>query len=99
MSETKEFPSSVVVTAATGYLVCDMGQVYEVLNFLTNDDLFTHQLPRAFRECKPWLKHRHEECRRADERIPELKERLAAATDPKVACREWLESLGLPETI
>jgi hypothetical protein len=38
-----------------------MDAVYEVLNYLTNDNLFTHQLPRAFKECRPWLLHRHPE--------------------------------------
>lgn len=99
MIETKEFPAAVVVTAATGRLLCDMGQVYEILNFLTNDNLFTHQLPRAFRECKPWLMHRHAECRLAAESESALDKLLESATNPKDACVEWVKSLGLPETI
>jgi hypothetical protein len=33
-----------------------MDGVYDILNFLTGDNLFTHQLPRAMRECEPWLR-------------------------------------------
>ena len=32
-----------------------MESVYDVLNFMTGDTLFTHQLPRARGECKPYL--------------------------------------------
>lgn len=33
--------------------------IYDILNFLTGDNLFTHQLPRAVRECKPHLLRQH----------------------------------------
>jgi len=36
-----------------------MDAVYDVLNFLTRDNLFSHQLPRAFRECQPWVLRQH----------------------------------------
>ena len=29
--------------------------VYKILNFMTGDNLYTHALPRAARECAPWL--------------------------------------------
>ena len=32
-----------------------MKGVYDLLNFMTQDNLATHQLPRAFAECKPYL--------------------------------------------
>jgi hypothetical protein len=54
----KEFHISDVLTVTTGRLVSSrhMDGIYEILNFLTGDNLFTHQLPRAMRECEPWLK-------------------------------------------
>jgi len=55
----KQFHFSDLLTATTGRLVSSrhMEGVYEILNFLTGDDgLFTHQLPRAVRECEPWLR-------------------------------------------
>jgi hypothetical protein len=33
--------------------------VYDILNFMTGDNLYTHQLPRAGRECKPVLLLQH----------------------------------------
>jgi len=33
-----------------------MDGIYDVLNFLTDDNLFTHQLPRAMKECEPTLR-------------------------------------------
>ncbi|AFU88214.1 hypothetical protein CcrColossus_gp344 [Caulobacter phage CcrColossus] len=44
---TKAFPTLDVLGATSGYLLADMGGIYEVLNFMTDSDLFTHQLPRA----------------------------------------------------
>jgi len=51
--ESKIFKIEEVLSAIKGMLLCDIGKVYEVLNFLTSDNLFTHQLPRAGRECAP----------------------------------------------
>lgn len=55
----RRFPTGVVLTAATGILCCDMGDVYVVYNHLTGADLFTHQLPRAIRVCKDWVVEQH----------------------------------------
>jgi hypothetical protein len=49
----KNFPTPAVLSAVTGRLVCDIGQVYEVLNWMTGESLFTHQLPRVGREAQP----------------------------------------------
>lgn len=51
----REFPIETVLSITTGRLVTPIEKVYEILNFLTRDNLFTHQLPRAGRECAPWL--------------------------------------------
>lgn len=32
-----------------------MAGIYELLNYMTDDDLFTHQLPRAATACRPGL--------------------------------------------
>jgi len=36
-----------------------MDGVYDILNYLTGDDLCTHQLPRAARQCTPLLLAQH----------------------------------------
>lgn len=56
MAETKTFSLAQILTMTTGRLLCDMDGVYKILNFLTQDDIFTHAIPRAMRTCKPYLK-------------------------------------------
>jgi hypothetical protein len=55
--KTKKFHVSDVLSITTGRLVSTrhMDGVYDILNFMTGDNLFTHQLPRASKECTPWL--------------------------------------------
>lgn len=55
--ESKEFHLGDILSITTGRLLSPkkISGVYEILNFMTDDDLFTHQLPRASRECKPHL--------------------------------------------
>ncbi len=55
--QTKQFHLGDVLSIITGRLVSKrhIDGVYNILNFMTGDDLFTHQLPRAGAECKPYL--------------------------------------------
>lgn len=58
----REFPIESVLTVATGFCLYPgkaFGKVYELLNWMTRDNLFTHQLPRAMKECQPWLLRQH----------------------------------------
>lgn len=41
MSETKRFTVAQVLTVMHDRMLCDMGGVYEILNWLTGDDLMT----------------------------------------------------------
>lgn len=50
-----KFKIGEIISGATGRLLCDIGKVYEILNYMTGDNLFTHQLPRACRECRPYF--------------------------------------------
>ena len=61
-----------ILTVTTGRLVSPTFTegAYKILNFMTRDNLFTHQLPRAADECKPWLERQY----------PQLSE-AAMATD------------------
>ena len=53
---TKEsFSLGTVLSVTTGKLLCPIDGVYRILNFMTGDNLFTHQLPRVSRECAPHL--------------------------------------------
>ena len=50
-----KFTLGQVLSITTGKLLCEIGGVYAILNHMTGDNLFTHQLPRAMRECAPHL--------------------------------------------
>jgi hypothetical protein len=53
--QTKEFQTCDVMSTVTGILVSNIGGVYEVLNWMTGESVFTHQLPRIGREARPVL--------------------------------------------
>lgn len=57
----KQFHLGDVISAAFGVLVSPrhMDGVYDTLNFLTGDSLFTHQLPRAGRAVQPFVLDQH----------------------------------------
>lgn len=59
MAETKLFTTDKVMSVVTDVLVCEIGGVYEVLNWMTGESLFTHQLPRAGREAVPVILAMH----------------------------------------
>ncbi|MEV1013757.1 MULTISPECIES: hypothetical protein [unclassified Micromonospora] len=48
------------------------GAVHELLDYMTGDTLFTHQLPRAADECKPELLRQHPDL--ADVKPPEFRD-------------------------
>lgn len=54
---SKNFHIGDILSITTGRLVSPnhMDGIYKILNFMTRDKLFTHQLPRASEECKPFL--------------------------------------------
>lgn len=57
----KRFHLGDILSLTTRRLVSmrHMEGVYDILNYMTRDNLFTHQLPRAYKECKPWLLRQH----------------------------------------
>jgi len=80
----KAFHIGDVLSAYSGYLVSNrhMTGVYETLNFLTGDELFTHQLPRAMDECHTWLEKQH----------PVLKEIDCSGLNPETL-PAWLDGI------
>lgn len=61
MSETRVFHLGDILTVTTGCVVTPNGVdgIYQILNWMTGDDLFIHQLPRASEECAPKLLEQH----------------------------------------
>ena len=58
MTETKKFQIGDVLSITTGALVSHdhMGGIYNILDWMTGETLFTHQLPRAMDAAQPALK-------------------------------------------
>jgi len=57
MSEnTVEVPSVPLASAVTGFLLCDIGEVYRVIEQVTGIAPYTHQLPRMGRELAAHIK-------------------------------------------
>ncbi len=45
----RNFDLGTVLTVTTGRLFTDMDNLYDVLNYLSNDEIYTHQIPRVIR--------------------------------------------------
>jgi len=61
MSDTKDFHIGDILSVTTGRLVSPrhIDGVYDILNWMTGESLFTHQLPRVGREAAPVLLAEH----------------------------------------
>lgn len=88
--KTQRFHIGAVLTIVTGRLVAleGMDAVYAILNFMTRDDLYTHQLPRAWRECQPYLERRFPQLAALKPEIEALMERTGREQAPAVV-RAW----------
>lgn len=97
--ETKRFHLGDVLSVTTGVLMSPtlIRGVYKILNHMTGDNLFTHQLPRATRECQPHLKAQfpalaNEKCDGVNEH--NHKQRLAELV---AKYGEWFDVTPVPE--
>ncbi len=57
-TESQTFSLGAILSVMTGTLLCDISDLYRILNFLTGESLYTHQLPRAFTVVSPVLAKR-----------------------------------------
>jgi len=80
-TERREFHLGDILTVTHDRLVSPrhIDGVYDILNWMTRDNLYTHQLPRAAEECKPALFSQHPQ--------------LAAIDATKVTSDNWREWL------
>jgi hypothetical protein len=98
--ETKSFELGTLLSVTTGRLLTKgegprdngIGQMYKLLGWMTNDEPFTHQLPRFAEECKPWLLRWFPDLQKASDAIPEL-DSMIAIQGGEVGCQTWLETL------
>ena len=73
------FDLGTVLSITTSVLLTNIDNVYKILDYMTGDELFTHQLPRVSDEMKPVI----------FEQYPQLKEVDAS----KVTSLNWKEFL------
>lgn len=85
MTGTRMFHVGDVLSVTTGRLVSPshMDGICRLLDFMTGESLFTHQLPRAVAECAPRLLEQHPQL--ADVEVPDDFGGEAAVVD-------WLET-------
>src|SRR5688572_3722930 len=95
MTTAKAFPLATVLSITTGRLLCPIAEVYVVLNHLTGDDVYTHQIPRVLEECAPWLLHSFPALRTVD--LTTL-DAILAQTPGFPGVARWLATLDLPST-
>lgn len=99
-TNTKQFPLGQVLSITNDRLVCEMGGVYEILNFITGDSLMTHQLPRGMRFAAPFILEAHPDLAITEEQNADLARRIKEAQSIKGntmgAVGAWLSLLSLP---
>jgi hypothetical protein len=63
MSETKRFHIGDILSVTTGRLVSPdhIGGLYNLLGWMVDEDVMTHQLPRVARECEPFLREQFQD--------------------------------------
>lgn len=96
---SKRFDLGDVLSVTTGMLLSPKGMdgIYEILNYMTRDSLYTHQLPRAYRECAPHVLRQHPELanNRLRDAVRELRLLLATTEDKDKGSRvaAWVGTL------
>ncbi len=110
--KTKAFPARVLLTITTGRLLTGgkgdrangIGDLYDILGWMTEDSPFTHQLGRFAKECEPWLLKRFPELTKAGSvknvaRLDELGENAKARGESfEDALQLWLKWMAEPGT-
>ena len=58
---SKQFDLGAILNITTSRLFTNMDDVYEILNYLTGDSIFIHQIPRVMDAAKPYVLSLHPE--------------------------------------
>lgn len=54
-----KFTTATIISVTDGRLLCPMDDVYAILNHMTGESLFTHELPGAMEKCAPFILAQH----------------------------------------
>lgn len=66
MMDTQYFDLGTILSITTSKLLTKMDNVYKILDYMTGDRLFTHQLPRVNREMAPVILAQHPQLKDID---------------------------------
>lgn len=104
--ETKRFPLRVLLSITTSRLLTKprgesdngIGDVYDILGWMTNDPPMTHQIPRFCEECRPWLLRWFPELAHASTEAALGELDLLLPVHPEAAVEAWFMHLqrGMP---
>lgn len=91
MSEAKDFPTDDVLSTVTGYFVSINGisGVYNVLNWMTGESIYTHQISRISKEAAPVILAAHPNLAAAYEEA-----KLVNQENWRVWRRTWINRYG-----
>lgn len=53
--DTREWSFPVMLTCVTGRLLCPIEEVYQILSHVLGYEVYTHQIPSALAESRPWI--------------------------------------------
>jgi hypothetical protein len=56
-----KFELGTLLSITDGHMMADMDNIYKILDFMTGESNFTHQLPRVADVCKPVILTQHPE--------------------------------------
>ena len=100
---TKDFPTLAVLSVTSGRLLTQpkdasegngIDQIYKVLEWMSSDCPFAHQLGRFAEECKYWIYQWHSEIIEADKWIKNKLIERCEAEDVKACQAEMLARFG-----
>ncbi len=102
MEATKKFELRVLLTVTTSRLLTKslgprdngISALYQLLGWMTNDEPYTHQLPRFAEECEPWLLRWWPELKAGSAGLP-LLDAAIAEHGAEIGCEKWLGMLEL----
>lgn len=94
---SRDFHLGDILTITHGRLLSPtkMEGVYRILSFVVGDDVYTHQIPRVVRECKPWLLRQHPQLGSPEvdfevAKLGLMLETPSGSPDPETLVRGWL---------
>jgi len=61
-----KFDIETILSVTHGKLLTSISNIYAILNYLLDDNLFTHQLPRASQFCKEFILAEHPQLKKWD---------------------------------